>query len=298
MYVAVTVIAAMLLGIGFVLQQHAAEELPGSYFLRLRLFAELLRKPLWLGGILTMLAGDALSAWTLGHLSLSVSEPLLTTSLLFALLLAVPISGKVPNKTELAGAVLLSAGLAALSVSRSVRGTAESFGSYGHWPVAAIIAAVAAGLVAFGRRGPAIWRATLTGAASGLIFGIADAMTRRSFMIMDARGPAALLGSWPAYGVAVATVVGLWLMESAFTAGPLHASLPAITAGEPLAGIVLGVVVFGDVIHVSPWLLALQVAGLAAVVAGVVLVARAPAFGRLGRRPRPLARLKGPPKAP
>jgi hypothetical protein len=45
----------------------------------------------------------------------------------------------------------------------------------------------------------------------------------------------------------------------------------------------LGIVVFGDVIHVSPGMLALQAAGLAAMVLGVILVARAPVLSRLGQ---------------
>jgi hypothetical protein len=48
----------------------------------------------------------------------------------------------------------------------------------------------------------------------------------------------------------------------------------------------LGVVVFGDVIHISPATLALQAAGIVALVAGVILVARAPALSSL--------RLRGP----
>src|SRR5262245_52789548 len=96
MYLAVTVIPAMLLGFGFVLQQHAAEQLSARYFLRPRLVRELLHKPLWLTGIAAMVVGDLMSAWALGHLSLSVIEPLLTTNLIFALMLAVPISGEVP----------------------------------------------------------------------------------------------------------------------------------------------------------------------------------------------------------
>ena len=74
-------------------------------------------------------------------------------------------------------------------------------------------------------------------------------------------------------------------MQSAFSAGPLHASLPAITAAEPLAGMTLGVLVFGDIVHVTPWLLALQAAGIAAMVAGTVLVARAPMFVKLTLQP-------------
>jgi hypothetical protein len=70
-------------------------------------------------------------------------------------------------------------------------------------------------------------------------------------------------------------------MESSFNAAPLHASLPAITAAEPLAGIALGLVVFGDVVRVSAGMIALQAAGLAAIVAGVIMVARAPALSGL-----------------
>ena len=91
----------------------------------------------------------------------------------------------------------------------------------------------------------------------------------------------ALLTSWPVYCLAAAGLIGLWLMESSFNAAPLHASLPAITAAEPLAGIALGVVVFGDVVRVSAGMIALQAAGLAAIVAGVIMVARAPALSSL-----------------
>lgn len=278
MYVAVSLVAAMLLGIGFVLQQHAAEKLPRAYFLHWKLIAELLRKRLWLAGIITMIAGEVLSAWALGHLNLTVSEPLLTTSLIFALLLAVPISGQLLRRTEIIGALLLTAGVTALSVTRSVKATSESFGSFGHWPAAAVIGVLAALVVHYGHKRTASVRATMTGIGAGLFFGISDALTRRSVQIIDNHGIVALLGTWSGYAVVATTIVALWLMESAFNAGPLHASLPAISAAEPLAGIVLGVIVFGDRIRVTPGLLALQAASLAAIVGGVVLVARAPVF--------------------
>ncbi len=274
MYIAVTVIAAMLLGVGFVLQQHAASKLPTQY-LHLRLIAELLHQRIFVAGVVIMVIGQGLSAWGLGHLSLTVSEPLLATNLIFALLLAAPISGEIPRRTELAGAVLLCAGVGVLSASRSVRALSESFGSFSHWPAAGIIAGVAAALVVAGRNGPASLRATLTGAGSGLLLGISDALTRRSVEIIDGHGLATLLTTWPGYAVIGTAAIGLWLVESAFAAGPLHASLPAITGAEPLAGMTLGVLVFGDIVHITPWLLALQAAGLAAMVGGVILVARA-----------------------
>lgn len=49
-----------------------------------------------------MAAGQLLSVWVLGHLVLSVAEPLLASSLIFALLLAAPLSGQALRATELA----------------------------------------------------------------------------------------------------------------------------------------------------------------------------------------------------
>ena len=99
--------------------------------------------------------------------------------------------------------------------------------------------------------------------------------------ILDAHSFGGLLTSWPPYCLLAAALIGMWLMQNSFNAAPLHASLPGITAAEPVAGILLGVVVFGDRINISPGLLALQAAGIAALVVGVVMVARSPRLGQL-----------------
>jgi drug/metabolite transporter (DMT)-like permease len=145
----------------------------------------------WLVGLAVMIAGELASAWSVSHLTLSVVEPLLTTSLLFALALAVPLSGQRLGATELLGVLILGSGVAALSVARTSAAPAESFVSPSGW---------------------------------------------------------------------FAAVAVLWLMESAFNAAPLHASLPAISAAEPAAGILLGILFFGDSIRTSPAMIAVQAA--------------------------------------
>ena len=287
MNVAVTLIAALLLGAGFVLQQHAAQQAPKALFLRLALIKDLLRRRRWLIGLAVMVAGELASAWSVSHLTLSVAEPLLTTSLIFALALAVPLSRQRLRATEMAGAVLLLGGVAALSVAREATSPAKSFSSPFGWLGAAAIAVIAFIFVQAGIRRSGRARATLTGTAAGLVFGIADALTRQSVHIMDTHRFATLLTTWPGYSLLGASLVGLWLMESAFNAAPLHASLPGISAGEPAAGIVLGVIVFGDDIRVSPSMIALQAIGVLALVVGVVMVARAPALSDLRRDLRP-----------
>ncbi len=298
LYVGVTLVAAMLTGSGFVLQQHAAQQVQDAAFLHLSLITRLISSRRWLAGIAVMVAGYLVQAWTLGHLTLSVTEPLLTTNLIFALLLAVPLSGQPLRKTEIIGAVLLTAGVAALSLTRTAKAPSASFGSADNWPAAAGIALVAAVLVQLGRNRSGGVRATLTGVAAGLMLGIADAFTRRAVQIIDGRHSLHLLVHWPGYATIVASIIGLWLMQNAFNAAPLHKSLPAVTAAEPTAGIVLGVLVFGDQVHITPVLVAVQALGVLAMVAGVILVARAPVFSYLRLRELPhaaLERLQHPP---
>jgi hypothetical protein len=278
------VLAAALLGVAFVLQQEAAQQAPEAHFLRIQLLADLLRRPRWIAGVITMVAGQVLSAWVIGHMVLSLVEPLIATNLLFALLLAGPLSGQAVHKTEVAGALILMAGVAALSLARSVPAPAVYVGSYAYWPLAgAVVAFLAAVFAGLGLRHSAGQRAILTGTSAGLVFGIADAITRRTVQILDTGHLAALLTTWLPYALVAVSLVGIWLMESAFNAAPLHSSLPGITAAEPVAGIVLGIVVFRDSVRVSPGDIALEICGVIALLLGVIMVARAPALARLRR---------------
>lgn len=58
--------AACCLGLGFVLQQHAAQRAPRSDLLHWRLLLDLLKVPEWLAGLTAMVIGLVLSAWALG----------------------------------------------------------------------------------------------------------------------------------------------------------------------------------------------------------------------------------------
>ena len=276
-------IAAVLLGAGFVLQQDAAQRVPQSDYLRPRLVADLLRQRRWLAGLGLMIAGMLLSGLVIGHMVLALSEPLLATNLLVALVIAGRVSGQRVEARELIGAVILLGGVSALSVARSVTSVQDSVGSPAYWPYAgAAIAAAAAGFAIAGRRRQGELRGLLTGTAAGLVLGVQDALTRLTVRSLGSVHEVTdLLSSWPAYSLIAVGVIAVWLMQSAFNSAPLHASLPGITAAEPVAGIALGVVAFRDKVPASPLLITLQVAGLLALVGGVILVARAPALAGL-----------------
>jgi hypothetical protein len=134
----------------------------------------------------------------------------------------------------------------------------------------------------------------LTGIAAGLVFGIQDALTRQTLEILQSNGIGAMFTTWAPYALVGAGATGIWLMQSAFNSGPLPLSLPAIAAGEPLVGMLLGVLVFGDRIQITPGELTLQSAGVVALVVGVVIVGRAPALSELqGWTPPSLPHITG-----
>ncbi len=277
----ITLLAALLIGTGFVLQQHAAEREPASRFLSWRLMTDLLRKPRWLTGIACMVLGQVLAAWSIGHLELSFVEPLLTTNLIFALVLAVPLSKRSVKFWEVLGAAVLCTGVALLSSSRSAKPIGLSFGGVSHWPAAAAIAGIAFICVQAGRGRNSRTKALLTGIGAGLIYGIQDALTRQTLQILQSGGISGMFTTWAPYALLGAGAIGIWLMQSAFNTGPLQVSLPGISAGEPLVGILLGVIVFGDRIQVTQGMLAIQAGGIAALIVGVIMVGRAPALSQL-----------------
>ena len=161
-------VAAALLGTSFVLQQGAAQQVPAGDFLRLRLVADLLRKTRWLAGIGTMILGQLLSAWVLGHLILAVSEPLLATNLLVALGLTWPLSRQTLKASEIIGAAVLLAGVIALSAAQSISAVHDTIGSPGNWPYCGTaIAVLAAGLAVTARRHRGRARAVLAGTGAG-----------------------------------------------------------------------------------------------------------------------------------
>jgi hypothetical protein len=67
-------------------------------------------------------------------------------------------------------------------------------------------------------------------------------------------------------------------VQSAFETAELRMSLPALTAAQPLAGIVCGVGFLGDRLHTDVGALAWEAAGLAAIVVGILLLGLHPAM--------------------
>jgi len=278
--------AAFLLGLGFVLQQRAAQEAPPDELLSYRLLVDLVQKPRWLAGLASMIGGQILGAIALGRSDVTLVEPLLTTNLLFALALGRVVSAQQLGRREWGGAMLLVLGIGAFVAAGDPRSGGTMVNGPQAWALVGGIGALVCLLVTVARSRPDAEKAALLAAAAGSLFGLQDGFTRRAMQLLD-DGIGHLLGSWQTYAVVAVAAVGILLAQSAFEAAPLRASLPAMTVAEPLCGMAFGVAVFGEVVRVAPVWLGVESAGLLAMVVGVVVLARSPHLHRhlLAARP-------------
>ena len=273
----VGVLAALALGIGYVLQQRVAITRSFDEVLRVRLLLELMRLPKWWIGIGFMVVGQILAAFALQLATVAVVEPLLSASLLFALAVSALLARKRITWQEIAGAVLLSTALAVfISVCNPHSSPAPDTDDVAIVIAVASVIGVVLALVAIARRRSLVIESVLIATAAGILYGLQDASTRAAFLRIDRHGLATLpVNPWM-WIVVGSAAVGILLTQSAFKVARLDYSLPPIAAAEPIAGTVLGVSLLGDVFSLSIASLVVLPLCIVAMIAGAVLIGRSP----------------------
>jgi drug/metabolite transporter (DMT)-like permease len=236
------------------------------------------RHPLYLGGLVADVVGVSLQVYALHIGALSVVQPLLTTALLFSLVLAHRVAGTRISRRELAwGAVLVVALVGFMLASGTVRASAPAMVQAAD-RVPAVLAGIlavvlAATCVLTSRRLPSGGAAALMGVAVGTAYACTAALIKSCTNIVAA-GPVALLTSWQPYLLVVAGGIGLLLAQLAFQSGPLTASLPAIATVDPLLSVAIGVWVYDERLNRGPWAVGAEVGFLALMSLAAVMLSR------------------------
>ncbi len=268
------VAAAFSYALSNVLQQHEAEQLATDETMRLGFLRALAKRPRWVAGMAADVGGYVFEALALGVGTLVVVEPLLATSLLLSLFLGAAINKRAIGRTAWTAAVVFAIGITIfLELVAPTKGTTVA--SKHDWAIAGSCIAAFVALCAALARVSARNRAVFLGAGAGALFGTSALLTK-AFVHYLSAGVFNCVPHWEPYALAVSSITGLVLAQSAFQTGALAAAISAEQLLQPLTGVVLGIGLLDERIDVSGrGELSLLVLALVAMVWGVLALARA-----------------------
>ncbi len=235
---------------------------------------QILRKPVWLAGMVMQASGWILQAVALDKAPLMVVQAITSLSLVIALPIGIWLTGQQVDRKVVAGAVAVVAGIIVFLSVGSPHGGTTNPSAATWWTACLVIAALVLVFAALGRSRQGATRALLFGSAAGFGYGLQTAVTK-DFDLEVGHGVLALLADWSIYVLVASAVVGFILQQSALKTGVLAPAMASSNAVTLFVGVILGSVIFGEMLghgggHVAPAIL-----GLVLAVAGVVLLARA-----------------------
>jgi drug/metabolite transporter (DMT)-like permease len=264
--------AALLFSLGTVLQQQVAataseEEARGAGFL-----LRLARQPRWLGGIVADGLGFVAQAAALGLGRIVVVQPLLATSVVFALPLGARFEHKPVSRPEILGALAVTAGLGAFLVLADPGGGVNN-ASATAWVVSFAVAAVLCSALTLSARGRApVHRAALLGTAAGILFALSAALTKATVEQLD-DGVLAVFEHWQLYALVVVGYVSMTLSQASLQAGALAPAVATQMALDPVASLFLGTLAFEETIHDDTGTLLAALVAFAVMIGGIAFLA-------------------------
>ena len=269
--VALALAASVCFAVAAVTQQRAAARLPSQRAFDPAVLLRLIRRPAWLAGLAAVIAGFVLQAAALGLGRLVVIEPVLATSLLFALVLAARRDRRRLRRAEWAAALAVVAGLAVFLAAGQPAGGQRTAGAAA-LGLAAVAAAVLVGAcTALAGRFPAPRRALLFGIGGGVAAGVTDALVKSVAVV--AAGHVLSLADVRPYLLIAVGLLAFTIQQNGYRAAGLAAFLPAFAVMEPVCGALLGLIIYHERLSGRPGQIAVELVACAAATWGIARLA-------------------------
>jgi drug/metabolite transporter (DMT)-like permease len=285
-------VAAFLFALAATLQQKGALNLSELSLRSPASLARLVGQTTWLLGTAALLVGYVFQAGALDRGRLSIIQPLLVMTIVFALPLGYFLTSQQVGRKEVIGAAVIVVGLALFALFGDPAGGRENAPN-SEWAIAiAIIVAVCLALLAFGGRGGLTMKAAVYGTVAGILFGLSAALTKPTLDYLHA-GIDELLSHWQPYALAIAGIIGFVLQQISLGTGKLAPSVATVSVANPVVGILLGILLLEERLSRPAWHVVVACLGLALALAGAVLISLAREAA--GRSERPAA--PSPPEA-
>ena len=271
---ALALVAAFLFALAAALQQKGALNLPTISLADPKSLVRLLGEKIWLIGTLALFSGYAFQAAALDRGRLSVIQPLLVTTVVFALPLGYVLTKQHVGRREVIGAVVILAGLALFVHFGDPAGGKEN-ASNTEWAITiGLLSVLSVLLLVFGSGGGLTMKAAVYGTVAGVLFGLSSALTKPTLDYLH-QSVGTMLSHWECYALALAGVLGFVLQQVSLGTGRLAPSVATVSVANPVVGILIGMLLFDESLSRPAWHIVLAVIGLSLALVGAVVISLA-----------------------
>ena len=232
-----------------------------------RRFIQPLTRVMWWCGALATLLSAAFQVIALDSGALSLVQPLLASELLFSLLLGAILFGQRPSGALWRAFVMLACGLALFLVAASPSGGRDTAPGIRWLAAGCVLAGVLVALVLTALRVRGTVRAAVLGSATAVGYATTAALIKEVTARFSG-GAEAVLTTWHTYAAAAVGLLSVLLLQWALRAGSLTGSQPALTLGDAMLSVALGVFLFGETINLG-WHVVTELLGMALIGYGV-----------------------------
>jgi hypothetical protein len=273
---ALALLAAVCFALAATLWQKAALSLKGVSFRHPRSMLVLLIQWLWLLGLFAQVVGVVLQAAALDRGRVSIIQPLLVTTVIWALPLGYFLTHQAIGPRELTGAAIIVVGLA-LFASFGDPAAGVNNAPASDWVASIIvIGAACVALLLFANRGSLSTRAALLGTVAGLLYGLSATLMKPVVESVHTDGAGGVLGGWEVWVWAAAGIVGFLFQQLSLSTGRLVASVASVSVANPIVSVMLGALVLQERLEKNPpWHAVVAVGALCLALLGSVVISSA-----------------------
>ena len=228
-------VAAFLFALAATLQQKGALNLPTISLADPKSLVRLAGQTTWLIGTLALFTGYLFQAGALDRGRLSVIQPLLVTTVVFALPLGYFLTKQHVGRREVIGAVVIIIGLGLFVYFGDPAGGNEN-ASNSQWAITiGLLSVLSVLMLVFGSGGGLSMKAAVYGTVAGILFGLSSALTKPTLDYLH-ESVGTMLSHWQCYALAVAGVLGFVLQQVSLGTGRLAPSVATVSVANPSSG--------------------------------------------------------------
>lgn len=216
--------------------------------------------------------GYVVQAIALDHGRLAIIQPLLVTTVVFALPLGYFLTAQDVGRREVVGAAVVVLGLALYAIFGDPAGGNENAPN-DEWAIALVIVGVVCGvLYVAARRSDGARQAAFYGVVSGVLFGVSACLVKPTLEALHDGGVSEALSHWELYAMAAAGVLAFVIQQISLSAGFLATSVATVSVANPIVSIAIGVLLFDERLSRPAWHVAVAVCGLSLAMLGAAVI--------------------------